>query len=195
MTEIFLKFIKEGITPNAYYILHCIKHKIMPNTYINKELEKKKLINDNWITNDLQITNKSIIFTDEIESYFKKSKKKTSKDLMGEIFLDNIKVYNEIFPNKKLSSGKYARVNPKTLENAFRWFFETYDYDWATIIQATEKYVNEYEIRRYEYMRTSQYFVRKQNTDKTWDSDLATYCDLILSGSDEEINYFKERIV
>ena len=161
MTEIFLKFIKEGITPNAYYILHCIKHKIMPNTYINKELEKKKLINDNWITNDLQITNKSIIFTDEIESYFKKSKKKTSKDLMGEIFLDNIKVYNEIFPNKKLSSGKYARVNPKTLENAFRWFFETYDYDWATIIQATEKYVNEYEIRRYEYMRTSQYFVRK----------------------------------
>ena len=114
---------------------------------------------------------------------------------MGDSFLDNIKVYNEIFPNKKLSSGKYARVNPKTLENAFRWFFEIYDYSWDIILQATAKYVDEYEIRRFEYMRTSQYFVRKQNTDKTWDSDLATYCDLILSGSDEDTNYFKERVV
>ena len=132
---------------------------------------------------------------EEIEGYFKKSKKKTSKDLMGDSFLDNIKVYNEIFPNKKLSSGKYARVNPKTLENAFRWFFEIYDYSWDVILQATNKYVDEYEIRRFEYMRTSQYFVRKQNTDKTWDSDLATYCDIILSGSEEDTNYFKERVV
>ena len=132
---------------------------------------------------------------EEIEGYFKKSKKKTSKDLMGDSFLDNIKVYNEIFPNKKLSSGKYARVNPKTLENAFRWFFEIYDYSWDVILQATNKYVDDYEIRRFEYMRTSQYFVRKQNIDKTWDSDLATYCDIILSGSEEDTNYFKENVV
>jgi hypothetical protein len=195
MTEIFLKLVKEGLTPNAYYVLHCIKHKIVPSKYVNKELETKKLLNDEWITQDLHITSKSIIFMEEIEGYFKKSKKKTSKDLMGDSFLDNIKVYNEIFPNKKLSSGKYARVNPKTLENAFRWFFENYDYSWAVILQATNKYVDEYEIRRFEYMRTAQYFVRKQNTDKTWDSDLATYCDIILSGSEEDTNYFKERVV
>jgi hypothetical protein len=114
---------------------------------------------------------------------------------MGELFLDNIITYNEIFPNKKLTSGKYARVNPKTLENAFRWFFETYDYNWETILKATEKYVDDYEIRRYEYMRTSQYFIRKQNTDKTWDSDLATYCDLVNNGPEEETNYFKERVI
>jgi hypothetical protein len=195
MTEIFLKLIKEDLTPNAYYVLHCIKHKIVPNKYVNKQLETKKLLNDLWITEDLRITSKSIIFMEEIEGYFKKSKKKTSKDLMGDSFLDNIKVYNEIFPNKKLSSGKYARVNPKTLENAFRWFFEIYDYSWDVILQATNKYVDEYEIRRFEYMRTAQYFVRKQNTDKTWDSDLATYCDIILSGSEEDTNYFKERVV
>jgi hypothetical protein len=195
MTEIFLKLIKEDLTPNAYYVLHCIKHKIVPNKYVNKQLETKKLLNELWITEDLRITSKSIIFMEEIEGYFKKSKKKTSKDLMGDSFLDNIKVYNEIFPNKKLSSGKYARVNPKTLENAFRWFFEVYDYSWDVILQATNKYVDEYEIRRFEYMRTAQYFVRKQNTDKTWDSDLATYCDIILSGSEEDTNYFKERVV
>jgi hypothetical protein len=195
MTEIFLKFAKEGITPNAYYILHCIKNKIVPNKFVNKELEKVKLLNGEWITENLQITSKSIIFMEEIEGYFKKSKKKTSTNLMGDLFLDNITTYNEIFPNKKLTSGKYARVNPKTLENAFRWFFETYDYNWETILKATEKYVDDYEIRRYEYMRTSQYFIRKQNTDKTWDSDLATYCDLVNNRPEEETNYFKERVI
>ena len=114
---------------------------------------------------------------------------------MGDEFLSKITIYNEIFPNKKLSSGKYARVNVKTLENSFRWFFDNYAYSWETILKATDKYVDEYSVRRYEYMRTSQYFVRKQNTDKTWDSELATYCDLIENGYDEETNDFKETVV
>jgi len=130
----------------------------------------------------------------EINNYFKKAKKKTNESLLGLNSSNNINTYNEIFPNKKLSSGKYARVNEKTLENAFRWFFETYDFTWDIIFKATKKYVNEYSIKQYEYMRTSQYFIRKQNTDKTWDSDLATYCDLITNGEDEITVYFKEII-
>jgi hypothetical protein len=58
-----------------------------------------------------------------------------------------------IFPNKKLSSGKYARVPSKNLENAFRWFFENYEYNWETIFLATQKYIYEYESKNYEYMR------------------------------------------
>jgi hypothetical protein len=195
MREIFLKISQEGLTPNMFYVLWCISQKISIDTSVNSSLEITKLKAGNYLTETLELSSNSLKFIQEIEDFFKKSKKKTSKNLMGDDFLDKIKEYNEIFPNKKLSSGKYARVNPKTLENAFRWFFENYDYSWETIIQATEKYVDEYEIRRYEYMRTSQYFVRKQSTDKTWDSDLATYCDLILTGSDEETTYFKERVV
>jgi hypothetical protein len=195
MREIFLKISQAGLTPNMFYVLWCISEKISIDPSINASLEITKLKSGNYLTESLELSGNSLKFIQEIEGFFKKSKKKTSKNLMGDDFLDKIKEYNEIFPNKKLSSGKYARVNPKTLENAFRWFFENYDYSWETIIQATEKYVDEYEIRRYEYMRTSQYFVRKQNTDKTWDSDLATYCDLILTGSDEETTYFKERVV
>ena len=195
MEEIFNRLIKEDLSPNTYYVLHCIKEKIVPNQFVNAALESKRLQKDNWINDDLQLTAKSHIFMEEINSFFRKSKKKTSRDLMGDEFSQKILEYVNIFPNKKLSSGKYARVNPKNLESTFRWFFETYDYDWETIISATERYVDEYSLKNYEFMRTAQYFVRKQNTDKTWDSELATYCDLIENGYDEETNYFKETVV
>lgn len=195
MKEIFDRLIREGISPNSFYILCCIHDKIIPNKMVSSSLEVTKLKAGGYLKENLELTNNSLNFIQEVESYFKKSKKKTSSILMGDEFLSKITIYNEIFPNKKLSSGKYARVNVKTLENSFRWFFDNYAYSWETILKATDKYVDEYSVRRYEYMRTSQYFVRKQNTDKTWDSELATYCDLIENGYDEETNYFKETVV
>ena len=195
MKEIFKKLADMGITPNAFYILDCVKEGIVPNTYVKASLEVTRLIKDNWLTQDLQLTDKSVIFTTEIDGYFKRSKKKTSTDLLGHNFMQNIEAYVHIFPNKKLSSGKYARVPAKNLESGFRWFFETYDYDWETIFQATQKYVGEYESKNYEYMRTAQYFLRKQNVDKSWDSDLATYCEYLKDNPDDEQVYFGELIV
>ena len=194
MEDIFLKLVREGITPNSYYILHCVKQSIIPGSFVNKELEVKRLISDGWLNEDLSLTDKSIIFTTEIDGYFKKSKKKTSKFLLGNNFEDSVKKYSETFPSIKLTSGKYARSNSKNLENAFRWFFETYDYDWETVLLATKKYVLEYREINYQYMRTSQYFIRKQNSDKTWDSDLADYCEIILNKPDDEIIFIKERL-
>jgi hypothetical protein len=194
MEDIFLKFVREDITPNSYYVLHCIKNKIIPCSFVNKELETKKLISENWVNEDLTLTDKSIIFTTEIDGYFTRVKKKTSKNLLGDNFEDNIKNYSDIFPSQKLSSGKYARSNPKNLENAFRWFFENYNYDWETVLSATKKYVLEYRAIEYKYMRTSQYFIRKQNTDKTYDSDLADYCEMILNKPDDEVVFIKERL-
>jgi hypothetical protein len=195
MTEIFARLIQEKITPNTYYVLHCIKEKIVPFKFVSKDLEISRLISDNWLDENLQLTSKSLIFIEELNGYFKKTKKKASIDLMGTAFVQNIEGYVEIFPNKKLSSGKYARVNPKNLEAPFRWFFETYDYDWVTIFAATEKYVSEYEVKRYEFMRTAQYFLRKQNLDKSYESDLATYCEIVRDNPDGEVVYFKERVV
>ena len=195
MNDIFNKLIKENITPNSFYVLHCIKEKISVQKLVSPELEITKLKSNGWLNEDLSFTSKSIIFMEEINSYFRKSKKKTSKDLMGASFDVCIKTYNEIFPAKKLGSGKYARTNVKNLEAGFRWFFSTYEYDRKTIIEATKKYVQEYEMKNYEYMRTSQYFIRKQNPDKSFESDLATYCDMIQDGSSNEENIFREKIV
>jgi hypothetical protein len=195
MGEIFFKISNAGLTPNAFYVLYCIHYKIKPDKSVNASLEITKLKSGNYLTESLELSGNSLKFMQEIEGYFKKSKKKTSQNLLGDDFLDKIKQYNECFPASKLPSGVYARVNVKSLENAFRWFFETFDYSWDIVIQATEKYVEEYSINRYNYMRNSQYFVRKQNTDKTWDSNLATYCDMISQDDYEAPVFFKEKIV
>lgn len=196
MTEIFERLIKADLTPNTYYVLHCIKEKIVPHNFVNKELEFKRLQQNNWLDQNLQLTSKSLIFIGEISAFIKAPKKKAIKATIGDDFLKRIQEYVELFPNRKLNSGKYARVNPKNLEAAFKWFFETYDYDWETIMKATEKYIENYSVRNYAYMRNSQYFIRKQNTDKTFESDLATYCLLLNSEMDGEGgSYFKERVV
>ena len=195
MREIFLKISQAGLTPNMFYVLWCISEKISIDPSINASLEITKLKSGNYLTESLELSGNSLKFIQEIDGFFKKSKKKTSKNLMGDDFLDNIKLYNELFPKGKLPSGVPARVNVKGLENAFRWFFENFSYSWETVLKATDKYVDEYSMNRYNYMRNSQYFVRKQNTDKTWDSTLATYCDMIEADDYEEPNYFKENIV
>ena len=194
MEEIFNKLIANKLSPNTFYVLHSMSQKIKPNSFVNSSIEVKRLQIDNWLDENLVLTSKSIILIQEIDSYFRKSKKKTTKDLLGSDYSDMITNYLELFPSIKLPSGKYARGNKKNLEINFKWFFENYDFSWETIFKATTKYVDEYSIRRFEYMRTAQYFIRKQNTDKTWDSDLATYCELIDSGEDELIDYFKERV-
>ena len=195
MQELFSKILQHGLTPNAVYVLYCIKEKVKCSDSVNFSLEVLKLKSGNYLTENLELSGNTLKFIQEIEGYFKKSKKKTSKTLMGDEFLENIKTYNECFPATKLPSGVYARVNVKSLENAFRWFFEEFDYSWEVVIQATEKYVEEYSINRYNYMRNSQYFIRKQNTDKTWDSTLATYCDMISQDDYEAPVFFKEKIV
>jgi len=195
MTEIFNRLIQENLTPNAYYILHCIKEKVVPKRFVNKELECKRLQSDAWLTGDLQLTSKSIIFMEEIGGYFKRTTKKVSKDLMGAEFMQKIQEYVDIFPNRKLPSGKYAKTTAKNLESAFRWLFDTYDFSWELILEATEKYVKDYELRNFDYMRTSQYFIRKQNIDKSFESELANYCELIKTNPDVDQVYFTEDVV
>ena len=124
MDEIFNKLIKEKLTPNSLYVLHCIKNKISVSKFLaNSDLEVWRLISDDWLNAELQLTSKSLIFMEELSSYVRKSKKKTSKELRGDNFDTNIKLYNSLFPAKKLGSGKYARTNVKNLESGFRWFF------------------------------------------------------------------------
>lgn len=196
MREIFDKFNEMGITPNTYYVLHCIKEDISPDSYVNKELECVKLKNDNWLTEDYKLTAKSSIFIDEINNFFKTTSQKTLPNPVEQVYISKLEEYLDIFPNINLPSGKYARVAVKNLETAFKWFFQNYKYDWITIIQATEKYVDEYSIRNYKYMMTSQYFIKKQKIDRTIESELANYCEIIKTNpNDEGTSYFKERVV
>jgi hypothetical protein len=54
----------------------------------------------------------------------------------------------------------------------FRWFFQNHDYSWETIFKAAKIYRNEQlEDNNDKYLKTSQYFIRKNE-----ESRLADYC-------------------
>jgi len=130
------------------------------------------------------------------DQYFRTAKKRTSNQLLGKGYAEMLKIYREAFPAGKLPSGKPARQNIKTLENAFRWFFDTYDYTWDEVANATVMYINEYRDKDYMYMKTSQYFICKQDKHKIKHSELADYCDMVRDGvQPEENKHFKEKVV
>jgi hypothetical protein len=142
-----------------------------------------------------KLTPQAKTFIAHLDNYFIKAKKKTNIQLMGEDFAEQIDIYRTTFPNKRLPSGKPARVNVKMLSESFRWFFETYDYEWKDVIKATKMYVNEYRDAEYLYMQTSQYFICKQDKHRVKSSTLADYCDMIRDGIDTEEQTFKEKVV
>jgi hypothetical protein len=198
MEDIFKRLIKEDLTPNQLYLLWCKRNSLKPNFNINLNIEYMRLVNAGWLDENQELVSKSIQLIQELDSFFKISKKKTSNNLLGDNFICRIEEYLEIFPKFKLPSGKYARSDKKNLETNFRWFFETHSYDWETIINATKMYVDEYERQGYKYMRTSQYFIRKLNpAEKTFESELANYCEVYLNGSDDygHDSHFKEKVV
>lgn len=198
MEEVYKLLIKNSLTPNQLYLLDCVKNKIKPILLTSVSLEAHRLVEDKWLIkkdDKYSLSDKAFILVNEIESYFKKTKKKTNTSILGDSYDKNIESYIETFPKEKLPSGKYARVNKKTIEECFRWFFNNYNYDWSVVLKATQNYVDEYYVNGYKYMRTSQYFIRKAEVDKTWSSELANYCDAVLNGSAEEQYVFKQNIV
>ncbi len=183
--EFFDEMSKHQLTPNQYYLLCCVRDGIS-SLLINTHLEIRNLKSKDWITQEesvskYKLTPKAYTLIDQLETLFRVNKKKTTKQLLGDSFKNNIVSYREMFPNQKLPSGKAARSAVGNLEKAFRWFFENFDYSWEVILQATAVYINEHQKNNYLYMRTSQYFIRKDNL-----SDLADICDNILSGGYQE---------
>jgi hypothetical protein len=149
-----------------------------------------------WITEDNKLTPKALTLIDQLENFFKVQKKKTSAQLMGGEFGENLTRYLELFPNIKLPSGKMARSDRRNLETNFRWFFENYQYGWEILLKATEIYVNEYQRKNWLYMRTSQYFIKKQEQDKSIMSELANYCAIVQSGATDVSDHtFTEKVV
>tara|TARA_R110000824_G_scaffold66344_2_gene172217 strand:- start:673 stop:1266 length:594 start_codon:yes stop_codon:yes gene_type:complete len=197
MLELFQKILKDKITPNQLLLLYGIKNSIS-FAIENKQEDATKLIELKYVAYKkpkFTITLKGKSIVTKYNNIYKVSKKRTSIQLMGKKFNLKLNEYREIFPANKLPSGKPARVNVKTLENSFRWFFENYDFTWDEVISATSMYVNEYRDKDYMYMKTSQYFIAKEDRNKIKSSDLADYCDMIRDGVEPEDDHFKEKVI
>lgn len=194
MWELFQQILKEKMTPNQFLILYGIKKSLSLPLPDNKS-DVQQLKSLGFIEQDGSLSIKANKVIARFENYFIKAKKRTSIQLMGKEFLKRINEYRDIFPAGKLPSGKPARVNAKSLENSFRWFFENYDVAWDEIIDATKMYVNNFESQNYMYMKTSQYFIVKTDKNKVKTSDLMDYVEMIRDGVELDDNHFKEKVV
>ncbi len=200
--EIFNLIVQSKITPNDFYYLYCKKEGLYPGGISLHQslrfLETEKWIVDkqdkafpNWI-----LQPKALELIDQVEALFKITGKKVS-DILGSNHEENIQKYLELFPKIKLPSGKFARADKRGVELAFKWFFENYEYSWDIVLKAAGTYVDEYERKTpsYLYMKTAKYFICKSESDKTKDSLLSEYCEMIKEGLDENTSEFTDKIV
>jgi len=197
LMEMYHLIVTKGLTPNQFYLLFSIQENVQ-SLHINVEQELRALISGQWIDSDNKLSPKAITLLQQIEGFFRVQKKKTSTQLMGDDFNINIGKYQLLFPKKKLPSGKAARAAQSNVETNFRWFFDNHKFTWETILMATAMYVDEYERKSpaYMYMRTSAYFIRKTELDKSIVSDLANYCEIVESGEDlDEDTHFSDKVV
>ena len=197
--QIFNLISIQNLTPNQFYLLYCIRENVQ-SIGLNLHQELRALLNDGFIHQDqaekITITEKGFLLLSEVESYFKVQKKKTSTAVLGPDFTEKLLQYNEMFPKIKLPSGKLARAAERNLETNFKWFFENYKYSWEIVLKATAAYVDEYERRNWNFMRTSMYFIKKQEKDHSITSDLADYCAMIQSGGSVDApNHFSDKVV
>ena len=190
----FDKLKRKNLTVQQYYILFKLYNK--PNlSELGKQTirEKYKDIAE-YINQDCMLNDKGIKLIEGMESIFKPIKQLKTLELLGPDYKERIEEFLDIFPTGKLPNGKYARTNKKTIEENFKWFFQEYQYDWDLVIKATQKYVDEYRMDNYKFMRTAMYFIKKL-IDGTVQSELATYCEAILNGDEEEKVVFKKKVV
>lgn len=180
----------------------CIKENITAID-INLHQELRALsAEDGFITGNstdsYKITPKGEELISSVESYFKVQSKKTATAVLGSNYSENLVKYTNIFPKVKLPSGKIARTPLRIIEINFKWFFEKHNYSWDTVLKATARYVDEYELKSpaYMYMRTSGYFICKMSADKIRESTLAEYCDMV--DSKEELDtphVFRDKVI
>lgn len=200
LLTIFNHIIEADLSPNQYYLLYCLHQNISP-PIINIHQEIRHLVINAWVRdetngsgNNYTLEPKAISLISKIDSYFGVQVKKTMNQIMGNDFETNANKYNEIFPRMKLGSNKAARAPLKEVILAFKWFFENYEYSWEVIHAAADLYIEGERKSSFKFTRTSKYFIRKQDTDKSWSSDLASYCELVINGEDFDTPKYTEKI-
>lgn len=129
---------------------------------------------------------------ENIWNLFEPHLKKKSPPTAIEIPKENLKFFNELWPEGKLSTGKYGKCSESELISSFTWFFKTHPTftDWNIIMKAASTYTAERAADNWNYTRRSKYFVRKQMPDKSWTSDLSEYYEREINGAQE--NFIQE---
>jgi hypothetical protein len=197
MKDLYDFLVKNKVSPNGLFVLHCTHNGYMYPNYVNFNHEQYRLEITGHLTKEntgistvYKITEKGLHLLREAEHTLTKMKR-SKKAIPLQEWEDNVAKYNEMFPKgKKEGSSISFRTNPRELMDRFMWFFKEYpEYTWEHVFQATEKYVNNFdEATGFTYMQTSKYFIKKDDKSKTTTSTLATMCYNIVEGNDTEVH-------
>lgn len=199
MWEFFNKIQSYDISPNECLYLFSLREKITPSRLKNEFNQIQTILLDKGLIkskdNIYVLSEAGERVVRDLQVFYTKKSKQTNIQLMGEQFKNMVTQYRELFPKKKLPSGKLARNNVNTLIDNFRWFFSEFDYSWEEVLKATRQYVKEYRNKDWQYMKTSQYFISKQDKHRVKVSELADYCDMIRDGVQISDDHFKDKVV
>lgn len=95
----------------------------------------------------------------------------------------------ELWPKRtRNKAGEYLLSNKTDLEKKLKSFFKKYrSYNYDLVLRATEMYLNKQRENGFEYCNAAHYFVSKSSVSK-----LASECEGILQGNEEQINSFNQ---
>lgn len=194
-SSLFKKLRRKKLSLFQYNLLYIISSKDPSKLSQEQRNFLKSKLPEIYLNDNSSISEKGLRLIKEVDNLFKPQKQLKANELLGEDYQEKIQEFIEIFPSGKLPSNKYARGNKKNIEENLKWFFQEFEFDWELILDAADLYVSEYAAKDYKYMRTCQYFIKKLK-DGTVESELATYCEVILNGEDvEKKSHFKARVV
>lgn len=192
MKEMFDLLVHRGVTPNELYTLYARDQDVYHRNYLPGSAEVDSLRRKGLLTDipDIRLTSSASLLLGEVDALFITGKKK--KTVMGAAVIEQIEQYRLLFPTGLNQVKKPFRTSVKELIPRFEWFFLQYpEYDMDLILEVTDIYnmdrANDPSNLNNKYTRTAGYFVKKQDLDKTWVSDLASFCQQKVEGGLEPI--------
>lgn len=175
MRELFQLLKDNELTPNGYYVLHCIENNAIMDLQLAYSTEMHRLKLQGFLDEKSNLTDKSIKVLNQA-AVIEPKKSKGVKEVITQDFKQNLLKYRELFPTTK-DAGRPVRSTMVDLEPRMQWFFRTYsDYTWDMILNATRKYI-ESQSGDYRYCMTSAYFIKKDDKNRSTLSTLATWCE------------------
>lgn len=197
MKDLYDFLVRNKVSPNGLFVLHCAQNSYMYPSYVNYKHEQYRLeITGHLKEEKLELgtiytpTAKGEALLREADLILQRAKRSPKAKVSYAEWERYITEFNSLFPKgKKEGTSISFRTNPKELMDRFVWFFKEYpDYTWQQVLEATRKYADTFdESTGYTYMQTSKYFIKKDDKTRSTSSTLANIIYNMIEGNDEEI--------